>query len=128
MRSNIYRAAMAVLVVAASSCNLTGPSEPLTGNWRANVGDKFTFAYMAIDQRDDEISGTACASVPGIVVLYEGVPIRGDAPRVQFNDVATETRFAGRRDSTGDIVGVYSNRGNNRDVRFVRTSEPVCQD
>ena len=129
MRSGIYLTAMAVLVVITSSCNLTGPSEPLTGNWRANVGDKFTFAYMSIEQRGDQISGTACASVTGVVTIYTGVPIRGDAPRVQFDDVETDTRFTGRRDSTGDIVGVYHDRAyNNRDVRFPRWPNAVCQE
>jgi len=129
MRSGLYVAAVAVLVAAVSSCNLTGPSEPLSGNWRANVGDKFTFAYMSIEQRGDQISGTACASVTGIVTLYKGVPIRGDAPRVQYDDVATQTRFSGRRDSTGDIIGVYNDRAyTNRDVRFTRWPNAVCQE
>lgn len=134
MRSLIYLAAMAVLVVIAASCNLTGPSEPLTGNWRSNVGDKFTFAYMSVEQHGDEISGTACASAPGVGFFYKAVPVRGEFPSVLFDvaatytqpccAAATGTRFSGRQDSTGDIIGVY----NNREVRFTRTDAVVCQD
>ena len=134
MRSDIYIAAMAVLVISLSSCNLTGPSEPLTGNWRSNVGDKFTFAFLSIEQQGDQISGTACAAAAGVGFFYKGVPIRGEFPHVQFDVAATYTqpccaavtgtRFSGRQDSTGDIIGVY----NNREVRFTRWSGPVCQD
>ena len=98
------------------------------------MGDKFTFAYLSIEQRGDDVSGTACATAVGVGTLYRGVPIRGDAPHVQFDVAstytmpccagATGTRFTGRRDSTGDIIGVY----NNREVRFTRSDAAVCQD
>jgi hypothetical protein len=118
-----YRLLMIVaLAIANSTCGLIGPSVSLAGNWSANYGGKFGFLGIVLDQSGDEITGTACYTNAG-QLLYEQVPVRGDYPHVRF-DVANGSgaRFSGRRDSTGDIVGVYQNT----DVRFRRSDFPVC--
>ena len=123
---------LAGVALSSSTCNLTGPSESLAGNWQANIGGKFGFIGISLQQTGDQISGTACRSDVNIV-MFRNVPVRGEYPYVRF-DVAssylepcclvlTGDRFSGRRDSTGDIVGTY----NNTDVRFTRTPELFCR-
>lgn len=116
---------------AHATCAFTGPSESLAGSWSANYGGKFGFLGIVLEQTGDEITGNACYSYAG-TLLYQNVPVRGEYPHVRF-DVAgsytepccaavTGARFTGRRDSTGDIVGVYQNT----DVRFRRSDARVC--
>jgi hypothetical protein len=126
------KAMIVALALAAGSCGITGPSDSLTGTWEANYGGKFGFLGIVLQQNGDQISGTACGSSSGLL-LFRNVPVRGEYPRVLF-DVSvgyTEpccaqvagSHFSGRRDSTGDIVGQF----NGTDVRFRRTSNPICR-
>ncbi|HJU41359.1 MAG TPA: hypothetical protein VJ691_01045 [Vicinamibacterales bacterium] len=103
----------------------------MTGTWTASLGN-FSFVGLMLQQSGDEITGTACSRSDG-VLLYHGVPVNGDYPRVAFTVPATHTqpccallagtRFSGRQDSTGDIVG----RLDNVDVRFERSTTDVCR-
>jgi hypothetical protein len=121
---------MVALVLTTMGCNLTGPSEPLTGTWTASLG-KFSFVGISLQQDGDDIAGTACARSDG-VLLYSGVPVRGDHPRISFEVASTNTqpccahlagtRFSGRQDSTEDIVG----RLGRVDIRFERSNTSVC--
>lgn len=131
MKHVIVRIWMVALAAAGAGCNLTGPSESLTGTWTASLG-KFSFVEMTLEQNGDDISGTACARSDG-VLLYSGVPVRGDHPRVAFDVRATHTQpccahlagtqFSGRQDSTEDIVG----RLGSVDVRFERSDGGACR-
>jgi hypothetical protein len=113
-----------------AGCNLTGPSDDLTGTWVSNSGDHFTFATLTLRQEGDTITGTACESSAGML-YFRGVPVVGDYPSLTFTVAAqytepccasvTGSTFIGRRDSSGDIVGTY--RG--RDIRFQRR-DPSC--
>lgn len=130
MKHLILPMAMVALVLTSVGCNLTGPSESLTGTWTASLG-KFSFVGITLDQDGDEISGTACARSDG-VLLYSGVPVRGEHPRISFEVASTNTqpccahiagtRFSGRQDSTHDIVG----RLGNVDIRFERSGTSAC--
>ena len=123
----------AVLAMALSSisCGLTGPSGSLTGQWRANSGDRFTFVYLSLHQNGDDITGTACEVAAGLT-FYSDVQVTGDFPRVEFTVSGNQTRpccpsiagsrFSGRQDSSKDIVGTYRNR----DIRFERTDQIFC--
>lgn len=123
---------MAALALASATCNVTGPSGSLAGTWQANIGGKFGFVSIDLQQSGDQISGTACRSDANLV-MFRNVPVRGDYPDVRFDVAAsylepcclvlTGDRFAGRRDSTGDIVGVY----NDTEVRFKKTTNPLCR-
>ena len=122
----------AALGTAATGCDLTSPSESLTGTWTASTG-KFSFVTMNLQQSgDDEISGTACARTDGFL-LYHGAPVTGEDDEVAFT-VATGytqpccphlvgTHFSGRQESSGDIVGRLANV----DVRFERSTNDVCR-
>jgi hypothetical protein len=120
----------AALGLALSGCTLTGPSESLTGTWMASTGST-SFVGMTLQQTDDDITGTACARSDD-VLLYHGVPVAGDHPRVAFTVPATHTqpccanlagtRFSGRLDG-GSIVG----RLGTIDVRFERSATNVCR-
>jgi hypothetical protein len=136
-RGRFGAALIAVLLMAgvafvSPACNFMGPSESLAGTWEANYGGKFGFLGIILEQSGDQITGIACGSNSG-TTLFRNVPVRGEYPDVRF-DVAstyvepcclsmTGSRFAGRRDSSGDIVGVF----NNTDVRFRKTANPVCR-
>lgn len=119
------------LLFAAAGCDLTGPSESLTGTWTASTG-KHAFITMRLEQTGDDITGTACARSDGFL-LYHGVPVAGEDSRVAFTVPAgytqpccahlVGTRFSGRQDSTGDIVG----RLGNADIRFTRSTTDVCR-
>jgi hypothetical protein len=86
---------------------------------------------ISLQQDGDDIAGTACARSDG-VLLYSGVPVRGDHPRISFEVASTNTqpccahlagtRFSGRQDSTEDIVG----RLGRVDIRFERSNTSVC--
>jgi hypothetical protein len=66
------------------------------------------------------------------VLLYKDAPVSGDYPDVQFTVGAAHTQpccphlagthFAGKHDSTKDIVGAYGAV----DLRFERTITPLC--
>lgn len=124
--------AIAVLALSTLGCNITGPSDDLTGAWFSNSGDRFTFAVIALRQEGDAITGSACEVSAGRL-FYKGVPVFGDYPNLTFTVAAqytepccpsiTGSTFQGRRDSSGDIVGTY--RG--RDIRFLRGGEHHCQ-
>lgn len=131
MRYRLYLICIAALGLA-TGCDVTGPSESLTGTWTASLG-KFSFVTMTLQQTgDDEITGTACARSDGFL-LYHGVPVNGEDEHVQFTVTAgytqpccahlVATHFSGRQDSTGDIVG----RLGNVDVRFERSTNDVCR-
>jgi hypothetical protein len=87
---------------------------------------------MNLQQTDDEISGTVCARSDG-VLLYHGVPVSGEDENVAFTVLTgytqpccahlVGTRFSGRQDSTGDIVGRLANV----DIRFERSTNDVCR-
>ena len=121
-----------VLLAACSiGCDLTGPSRTVTGVWTATLPGHFSFAGMTLDQNGDEVSGTACAVSEG-VLLYRNTPVTGDHPNLQFT-VATHdvrsccvglvgTRFSGRLESSGDIIGTYGTG----DVRFKRAELSIC--
>jgi hypothetical protein len=122
------RALVFLLALSAAGCNVFGPSGDLTGEWRANTGDRFTFTYLTLQQNGDEITGMACSVAP-FVTLYRAVPVSGDFPNVRFTVSESQTlpccpqlagQFVGRQDSSKDIVGTY--RG--RDVRFERSDTP----
>lgn len=123
---------LAGVAVFSPTCSLTGPSESLAGNWQANIGGKFGFVGIVLQQSGDQISGTACRSDANIV-MFRNVPVRGEYPHVRFDVASTYLepcclvlsgdRFAGRRDSSGDIVGVY----NDTEVRFKKTAELPCR-
>ena len=129
MKHIILRLSMVALVLTAG-CNLTGPSEELTGTWTASLG-KFSFVGITLQQNGDDITGTACARSDG-VLLYSGVPVSGDHPRISFHVASTNTQpccahmagtsFSGRQDSTHDIVG----RLGSVDIRFERSGTSVC--
>ena len=97
----------------------------------ASLG-KSSFVGITLQQDGDDISGTACARSDG-VLLYHGVPVRGDYPRVEFDVSSAQTQpcctflagthFSGRQDDTRDIVG----RIGNVDVRFERSTTDVCR-
>jgi hypothetical protein len=109
---------IAALAIAGASCNLTGPSESLTGTWNAQgVGHSSVFS-MTLIQDGDEITGTACHWNGGAVV--GSVAVRGEYPDVRF------LQFSGRQDSTGDIVGTYRTDGTGFDLRFRRATTPAC--
>jgi hypothetical protein len=122
---------MVTLVLSGVSCNLTGPSQSLTGIWTASLATS-SVVVMTLHQDDDDISGTACARSDG-VLLYHGVPVRGDRSRVEFDVSSSQTQpccgflagthFSGRQDDNGDIVG----RLGNVDVRFERSASDVCR-
>lgn len=130
MKHFILPIAMAALALTGVGCNLTGPSESLTGTWMASLG-KSSFVGITLQQDGDDISGTACARSDG-VLLYSGVPVRGDHPRISFEVPSSHTqpccahlagtRFSGRQDSTHDIVG----RLGSTDIRFERSTTNVC--
>ena len=118
------RAFIFLLAVSAAGCNPFGPSGDLTGVWRANTGDRFTFTYLTLEQNGDDITGTACEIGPNLT-FYSGVQVSGDFPRLEFTVLESQTApcckvragsFSGRQDSSKDIVGTY--RG--REVRFER--------
>lgn len=121
----------AALVLAAAGCDVTGPSETLTGTWTASTGTS-SFIGMNLEQTGDEISGTACARSDG-VLLYHRVPVAGEDSRVAFSVAANYTqpccanlagtRFSGRLDGSGHIVG----RLGNVDIRFERSTTDTCR-
>ena len=139
MKTFLRFSVLAALACAGSSCNLiTGPSGSVTGMWRAiGPNPRTDGAGLILQQTGDEITGTACKwSIP--VVVYTGVPVRGEYPNVRF-DVGPEhlcpacsgsaVRFVGRQDSTKDIVGTFTPvppDGRSYDLRFTRTNSNPC--
>jgi hypothetical protein len=129
--SRVTTIVIVALALSGVSCNLTGPSQSLTGIWTASLG-KSSFVVMTLHQDGDDVSGTACARSDGFL-LYHGVPVRGDHPRVEFDVSSSQTQpccgflagthFSGRQDDTGDIVG----RIGNVDVRFELSASDVCR-
>jgi hypothetical protein len=125
----MMRALIVLLALSTAGCNLFGPSGDLTGEWRANTGDRFTFTYLTLQQNGDDITGTACSVAPN-VTLYRAVPVSGDFPNVRFAVSSSQTppccgslagsEFVGRQDSSKDIVGTY--RG--VDTRFEKSDTP----
>src|SRR5687768_9315077 len=106
--------AVVLLAVFATGCDLTGPSRSIAGHWSANHGGHFGFVGMTLDQSGDAITGTACG-ISGGTLLYRNTPVTGDHPHLQFTvgtfDVRSccvsmvGTRFSGRQESSGDIIG-----------------------
>src|SRR5688572_27137041 len=88
--SRVKTIAIAALALSGASCNLAGPSESVTGIWSASLGAT-SFVVMTLHQDDDDITGTACARSDG-VLLYHGVPVRGDHPRVEFDVTSSQTQ------------------------------------
>ena len=130
MKQLILRLSMVALVLTGEGCNLTGPSESMTGTWTATLGTS-SFVVMALHQDGDDVSGTACSRSDG-VLLYHGVPVRGDHPGVEFDVSSSHTQpccahlagthFSGRQDNSREIVG----RLGGVDVRFERAQTGVC--
>ena len=121
-----------VLLTALSlGCNLTGPSGSVTGTWTASGIGHSSFIGLTLAQNGDEITGTACAISDG-VLLYRNVPVTGDHPNLQFIVTVANvqdccvalvgTRFSGRQESSGDIIGSYSTS----DLRFKRADPSIC--
>jgi hypothetical protein len=110
------------LALLFAGCGLTGPSEDLSGHWTARSIGHSSFVGFTLRQSGDDITGTACAMSDG-VVLYSGVAVSGEHPRVQFT-VASPlgVSFSGRQDSTKDIVGTYGTV----DLRFERSPTSLC--
>ena len=129
--SRVKTIVIAALALSGGSCNLTGPSQSVTGIWTASLGPS-SVVVMTLHQDGDDISGTACARSDG-VLLYHGVPVRGDHPRVEFDVTTLQTQpccaflagthFLGRQEDTQTIVG----RLGNVDVRFERSTSDVCR-
>jgi hypothetical protein len=72
-----------VSLAVCAGCSPTGPDTSLTGAWSARgIGHSLTFD-MSLRQTGDEISGVACGYSSG-VVIFSGVPVNGDYPRVRF--------------------------------------------
>jgi hypothetical protein len=123
--------AISLLALSTLGCDLTGPSASLAGLWRANVGDRFSFVYLNLEQDGDAITGTAC-SAGATLKYFAGVPVHGDFPDLQFTVTGSQAEpccaafvgsvFRGRQDSSKDIVGTY--RGS--DIRFTRFSANPC--
>ena len=121
----------AALGVMAAGCDVTSPSESLTGTWTASSGQS-SFITMNLQQTgDDEISGTACARTDGFL-LYHGVPVTGEDDDVEFTVPVgytqpccahmAGTRFSGH-ESSGEIVGRLASV----DVRFARSTHDACR-
>ncbi len=120
-------------LIALPGCGLwpTGPSESVGGEWMARSTGHFYFVGLSLQQRDDTITGRACAASDG-VLLFKDAPVQGEHPHVQFTVTLQATqpccphlagrRFSGKLDGTGDIVGSYDGV----DVRFQRMAAPVC--
>ena len=121
---------IALLAFSATGCNIFGPSEPLDGQWVAQTG-KFSRACFTLQQNGDEISGTASYSSENFLI-YSGVPVHGEYPRVTFTVAESNTEaccrhyagttFTGRRDSSEDIVGVLGTA----EIRFERGDVNQC--
>src|SRR5262245_37660705 len=124
------RVLVVLLAIGAAGCNPFGPARSVEGVWVAQQG-KFSFVCLSLEQVGDTITGTAWARSDGFA-LYSGVPVHGEHPRVQFtvgpNNVAAccphlaGTTFAGRQDSTDDIVG----RLGAGDIRFELDNRDLC--
>ena len=125
-----------VLTALSLGCDLTGPSGSVSGAWTANTGGRFSFVSMTLEENGDDITGTACAVSDGIV-LYRNVPVSGSYPNLQFTVNVTNvsnccvelvgTRFSGRQESSGDIIGPYATSAANvRAARFKRADTSIC--
>ena len=124
-------ARLVLLTVVAIGCNVTGPKEDLSGHWIARSIGHSTLIGFTLMQGGDAITGKACAISDG-VLLYKDAPVSGEYPELQFTVGATQTQpccaqlagthFAGKQDSTRDIVGTYGTI----DLRFERSITPLC--
>ena len=113
--------AMAGVVLTASACNLTGPSESVASNWAAiGPNPRGGSVGLILRQNGDTITGTACALDFNFVV-YRDVPVFGEYPEVSFN-APGGSQFRGRLDSTKDIAGEYGTFA----LRFKRTDGNPC--
>jgi hypothetical protein len=134
----LYGVVCGVVLAMAAGCN-SGFHEPasqlsgrLTGTWLArasgHTGDAFV---LRLEQSGLTITGTACEADGG-VTLFRDAPVHGQYPDVGFTvtqDSAAAccpqlvgTRFSGRQDGTGDIVGQIEGRF---DLRFQRLAGAI---
>jgi hypothetical protein len=95
-----------VLACLAGCDSPTSPSKSAAGSWQAiGVGHSAVYG-LSLEQRDDQISGTACYSDSG-VILFRGVPVSGTYPRVLFAS-PSGTVFVGKLEEDRDqIAGDY---------------------
>jgi hypothetical protein len=124
-------ALLVIVALAGIGCDITSPSENLSGYWTArSIGHSYVVGFMLM-QNGDAITGKACAISDG-VLLYKDAPVFGDYPDLQFTVGAAQTQpccanmagtqFIGKQDSTKDIVGTYGEV----DLRFQRALTPLC--
>ena len=128
-----------VLAMAAAGCNsgFQGPASQLsgrlTGTWLARATDRAGDVFvLRVEQSGNTITGTACEADGG-VTLYRDAPISGQYPDVGFTVTKESaaacclnlvgTRFSGRQDGTGEIVGQVE--GRLVDLRFQRLAGAI---
>lgn len=125
------RALLVIVALAGIGCDVTTPSQDLSGHWIArSIGHSAQVGFTLM-QSGDAITGKACAISDG-VLLYKDAPVFGEYPDIQFTVGATQTQpccpqlagthFLGKQDSTRDIVGTLENG----DLRFKRAITPLC--
>ena len=129
---------IAALTFAGASCNINGPTGPLTGTWMARgIGHSSIFG-LTLQQNGDRITGTACYT--DAIEIFTGVPVTGDDPELRFEArpgdftpcrtgatdcTGVTAQFSGQRD--GDtIVGTYSNQAQRVELRFGRSERSPC--